>query len=190
MSESPSVSPWFALHVKPRHEKVAAWALHNQGYEEFLPIYRSRRRWSDRIKELDIPLLPGYIFCRFDPDNRLPILMSPGVVAVVGVGKTPAPVAESEVAALQRVVQSGLRAEAWPFLKVGQAVRIELGPLAGLEGILTELKNRHRLVVSVTLLQRSVAVEIDRVWVSPIHLRRGSEASSPSSSFLVRTDYA
>jgi transcription antitermination factor NusG len=182
--------PWFAVQTKSRHEKVAAWALHNKGYEEFLPLYRSRRRWSDRVKELDIPLFSGYVFCRFDPEERLPVLTSPGVLSIVGMGKTPAPVTEAEIAALQVVVESGLKAEPWPFLKVGQAVRIDWGPLAGLEGILTGLKNRQRLVVSVTLLQRSVAVEIDGAWVSPLRLGRRGGASARSSSVLAGTQYA
>jgi transcription antitermination factor NusG len=182
--------PWFAVQTKPRHEKVTAWALHNKGYEEFLPLYRSRRRWSDRIKELDIPLFSGYVFCRFDPESRLPILTTPGVISIVGMGKTPAPVTEAEIGALQAVVQSGLKAEPWPFLKVGQAVRIDWGPLAGLEGILLALKNRQRLVVSVTLLQRSVAVEIEGAWVSPLRLGRRGGASTESKSILARTQYA
>ena len=181
---------WFALQVKPRHEKTAAWALHNKGYEEFLPLYRSRRRWSDRIKELDIPLFAGYVFCRFDPEERLPVLTSPGIVSIVGMGKIPAPVAEAEIAALQAVVRSGLRAEPWPFLRIGHGVRIELGPLAGLEGILSDFKSRQRLVVSVTLLQRSVAVEIDRGWVTPARLGRRGAAPPVSSSLLVRTEFA
>lgn len=189
MTTPPCPLPWFALQIKPRHEKMAAWALHNKGYEKFLPLYRSQRRWSDRIKELDVPLFPGYVFCRFDPEDRLPVLTTLGVVAVVGMGKTPSAVAEGEIAALQAVVLSGAQATPWPFLEVGQAVRIELGPLAGLEGILTDFKNRQRLVVSVSLLQRSVAVEIDRAWISPIHWRR-RPASSVSQSLLVRTRYA
>jgi len=190
MDSSPLRLPWFALKVRPRHEKTTAWALHNKGFEEFLPLYRSRRRWSDRIKELDIPLFPGYVFCRLDPEDRLPALTTAGVVALVGIGKTPSPVEEAEIVALQAVVRSGLRAEPWPFLRIGQAVRIELGPLAGLEGILAEIRNRHRLVVSVTLLQRAVAVEIDRAWIRPIPSRRPSAASSLSSPVLVRTQYA
>lgn len=189
MALSPHLQQWFALRVKPRHEKATAWALHNKGYEEFLPQYRSRRRWSDRIKELDIPLFPGYVFCRFDPEDRLPVLTTPGVVSVIGMGKTPTPVEASEIVALQVVVQSGLQAQPWPFLEVGQAVRIELGPLAGLEGILTDFKNRQRLAVSVTLLQRSVAVEIERAWISPIRLGR-RPVSSVSSPLLTRANYA
>jgi transcription antitermination factor NusG len=159
---------WFALRTKPQREKVVASALRSKGYEEFLPLYRSRRRWSDRIKEMDLPLFPGYVFCRFDVHSRLPILVTPGVLLIVGIGKTPLAVNDSEIAALQSIVKSGLQAEPWPFLKVGQRVRIDQGSLEGVEGILTAIKKPCRLVVSVTLLQRSVAVEIDQDWATPI----------------------
>ncbi|PYU87474.1 MAG: hypothetical protein DMG08_28010, partial [Acidobacteria bacterium] len=97
----------------------------------------------------------------------LPILVTPGVRQVVGTGKTPVPVDESEIAALQSIVVSRLQARPWPFLQVGQRVRIEQGPLSGVEGILLDSQKRERLVVSVTLLQRSVAVEIDGDWAVP-----------------------
>ncbi|MCI0423321.1 MAG: NusG-like protein [Acidobacteria bacterium] len=140
---------------------MVASLLHSKGYEEFLPLYRSRRRWSDRMKAIEKPLFPGYVFCRFDVQKRLPILMTPGVRLIAGIGKTPLPVNDSEMAALQLIVQSGLQAEPWPFLQVGQRVRIERGSLQGVEGILMAIKKPYRLVVSVTLLQRSVAVELD-----------------------------
>jgi transcription antitermination factor NusG len=160
--------PWYAIHVRSQHEKIVAATLRGKGYDEFLPLYRSRHRWSDRMKVIERPLLPGYVFCRFDLQNRLPILVTPGVLLIVGVGKTPVPVIDKEISALQSIVNSGFQAEPWPFLQVGQRVRIERGSLEGLEGILLCLKKPHRLVVSVSLLQRSVAVEIDENWATPI----------------------
>jgi transcription antitermination factor NusG len=160
--------PWFALQIRSRYEKIAASLLCGKGYELFLPAYKSRRRWSDRIKELEVPLFPGYLFCRFNPLDRLPILVTPGVIQVVGIGKSPVPVDDAEIAALQTAVQSGLPRQPWPFLQIGQRVRVECGPLCGLEGILVDFKGRHRLVLSVTLLQRSVAVEVDGAWVISI----------------------
>lgn len=160
--------PWFAVRVKPRREKYVALLLRHKGYAEFLPLYRARRRWSDRFKEIELALFPGYLFCRFDPCHRVPVLTTPGVSCIVGVGKIPIPVDEAEVGAIQDIVQLGLGVGPWPFLQVGHRVRLEEGPLSGLEGILIETKDQHRLVVSVTLLQRSVAVEIDRHWVRPI----------------------
>jgi transcription antitermination factor NusG len=160
--------PWFALQIRSRYEKIAATLLCGKGYELFLPVYKSRRRWSDRIKELEVPLFPGYLFCRFNPLDRLPILVTPGVIQVVGIGKSPVPVDDAEIAAIQTAVQSGLPRQPWPFLQIGQRVRVECGPLCGLEGILVDFKGRHRLVLSVTLLQRSVAVEVDGAWVISI----------------------
>ena len=177
---------WFALQVRSQHEKTVASTLRDKGYEEFLPLCQIKRRWSDRVKRLEVPLFPGYVFCRFDVEKRLPILVTPGVLFIVGVGKIPCPIDNSEVVALQSIVKSGLQAEPWPFLKIGQRVRIEQGSLAGVEGILLSPKSSYRLVVSVTLLQRSVAVEIDRDWVTPISSRILPVAPSPSYSLAAR----
>lgn len=155
-------SDWFALTVKPQHEKAAARALRLKGMEDFLPLHRGRRRWSDRIKELELPLFPGYVFCRFTPRERAKVLATPGVRCIVGFGKAPAPIPETEIGSLQAMVASGMPVGPWPFLRVGQTVRIEGGPLRGLEGVLLQLKDAWRVVVSVPLLQRSVAVEVGR----------------------------
>jgi len=160
--------PWFALQAKCRSENFVATQLRGKGYEPFLPVYKSRRRWSDRIKELELPLFPGYLFCRFNPLDRLPILVTPGVLQVVGNGKNPVPVDEAEIATIQSAIQSGLPRQPWPCTQVGRKVRVECGPLSGLEGVLLSFKGGHRLVLSVTLLQRSVAVEVDESWVRPI----------------------
>jgi transcription antitermination factor NusG len=161
-------SPWFALRIWSQKEKLVAAALESKGYEHFLPLYRCRRRWSDRVKEFELPLFPGYLFCRFDPNHRLPILVTPGVMLIVGIGKIPVPVDEGELAAIQSIVTSGLKTEPWPYLQIGQKVRIERGSLEGVEGILVAIKKPHRLVVSVTILQRSVAVEIDEDRAHPV----------------------
>jgi len=148
---------------------LASAALRGKGYEEFLPLYRSRRRWSDRVKQLDLPLFPGYLFCRFDPHDRLlPILTTPGMIGIVGAGRTPIPVPDEEIEAVRRILRSGLAAQPWPFLGAGCAVYIERGPLAGLQGVITKADKVDRLIVSVNLLQRSVAVEIDRDWARPV----------------------
>jgi len=168
-ADVPSVElPWFALQVRTRYEKNVASFLDGKGYEWFLPTYRSRKRWSDRIKESDQPLFPGYLFCRFDPQVRLPILKTPGLISIVGSAKVPIPVDPEEILALRTLVSSGLRRQPWPYLVAGQRVRIEYGALAGLEGIFLHEKGADRLVLSVTLLQRSIAAEIDRSWVLPL----------------------
>lgn len=177
--------PWFALHVRPRSERSVASLLRYKGFTEFLPLYRTRRRWSDRFKEVEMPLFPGYLFCRFDPEHRLPVLLTPGVDFIVGLGKVPVPVEETEIEAIQAVLNSGLGLEPCAYLQEGEWVRIMNGPLCGVEGIFLEVKNQHRLLVSVTMLHRSVAVEIDRSWLLPLTGRRHPMAmmgSFPASS--------
>jgi len=172
MGISNQLWPWFALMVRTSREKTASLLLENVGYECFLPTSKYMRRWSDRMKEIEMPLFPGYLFCRMNPHNRLPVLMTPGVIQIVGVGKTPIPVEEEEIAAIQRVGKSGLPTMPWPYLEVGHAVRIEDGPLRGMTGIVVKIKSGLKLVLSVSLLQRSVAVEVDRSWVSSVHPAR------------------
>ena len=163
--------PWYALQVRSRYERLIADALLSKEYESFLPLYGKKSRWSDRIKELKLPLFPGYLFCRFDINNRLPILMTPGIIRIVGIGKRPRPIDETEISAIQTVVASGLHAEPVPYLYTGQKVRIGQGSLSGVEGILAGVRGPARLVVSVTLLQRSISVEIDERWVRPVDSR-------------------
>lgn len=160
--------PWFALQVRTRHEMGVADHLRGKGYEWFLPLYKCRKRWSDRVKIVDAPLFPGYLFCRFNPQDRLPILKTPGVIQIVGYSGLPVPVDEFEINAIQTLVASGVPKQPWPFLAVGDRVRIESGALRDLEGILVKFKGDHRLVLSVTLLQRSVAVEIDSEFVTSL----------------------
>jgi transcription antitermination factor NusG len=179
MVTAPQHFSWFALQVRTRHEAGVAGFLENNGYELLLPLYICRRRWSDRIKNVETPLFPGYLFCRFDPQDRLPILKTPGVIQIVGYNRSPAPVDESEIQAIQALMASGLPHQPWPFLEVGDRVRIEAGPLRGYEGILAELKGRHRLVLSITLLHRAVAVEIDSASVAAL---RTSSAPRPERS--------
>jgi transcription antitermination factor NusG len=163
-----AVSRWFAVTVKPRHEKVAAGALRAKAFDEFLPLYRTRRRWSDRMKELELPLFAGYVFCRFAEHQRAQVLAAPGVRSIVGFGGKMAAVDEAEIGAIRTMMDSGHPVGPWPYLRAGQRVRIEAGPLRGVEGILLEAKGAWRVVVSVSLLQRSVAVEIERDSIRPV----------------------
>src|SRR6266699_5591238 len=169
---------WVALHVRNRSEKLVETSLLSKGIEVFLPLYAARRRWSDRVKELQLPLFYGYVFCKLNLLHRMPALTIPGVIQFVGIGRTPVPIEEEEIVALQSVIKSGLPSMPWPFLQVGQKVRVEHGPLRDLEGILLQAKGSHRLVLSVSLLQRSVAVEVDRDSVTPIYSR--PRASKPA----------
>jgi transcription antitermination factor NusG len=181
LSQPHSLS-WYAIQIQSRLGSVASDTLRGKGYEEFLPLYRSQRRWSDRIKELELPLFPGYLFCRFDVHDRLPILTTPGVISIVGAGKTAIPVENEEIEAVRAILRSGLAAQPWPFLGVGSKVYIEGGPLAGVEGIITNADKVCRLIISVSLLQRSVAVEIDREWARPIANGMGPGAVTLSES--------
>ena len=158
---------WFALYTKVRLERMTAAALRSSGFEEFCPLRRTRQRWSDRIKERAIPLFSRYIFCRFNLQDRQQVITTPGVEYIVGIGKIPVPVHDAEIAALEAVMKTGT-AQPWPYLQTGQWIRIEAGALAGLEGILVDFRGSRRLITSVTFLQHSVAVEIDRLDVTPI----------------------
>jgi transcription antitermination factor NusG len=163
-----SAASWFALQVKTTHEKRVASLLDHKGYEHFLPLYTEKRRWSDRIKEVELPLFPGYIFCRFEQNSCLGILKTPGVYRIVGVGNMPAAIDEQEIAAIQLALSSGLGVQPHPYLTTGQRVRIDGGSFCGVEGLIVDIRRRDRLILSVTLLQRSLALEIDSAWVTPI----------------------
>ncbi len=164
--------PWYVLTVKPRHEKAAADHLAARGLEAYLPLYRSLRRWSDRKKIVNACLFPGYVFCRFHRRDRLTVLNLPSVISIVSFGDAPAPVPDAEIDAVRTVLASQRPAGPWPFLASGQRVRIRSGAMVGLEGLLVGQKDVWRVVVSVTLLQRSVAVEIDRDMVEPVRSPR------------------
>jgi transcription antitermination factor NusG len=183
MSSSSGQSEWYALQVRTKHERIVAEFLRGKGYEWFLPLYKTRKFWSDRIKEVDMPLFPGYLFCRFDAQKRLPILTTPGVIQVVGYKRQPVAVDENEIKAIQTLVASGLSNQPWPYIHVGDVLEIHSGPLRGMTGILTEFKGKHKLIVSVTLLQRSVAVEIDSAFVAAE--RRGQVFSRPRAAEIV-----
>jgi transcription antitermination factor NusG len=167
-SRESSLLPWFALGLRSNFEKTTAQLLENEGYEVFLPTYRVLRRWSDRDKQIQIPLFAGYMFCRMDINRRAPVQGTPGVVRIIGFGKNPVPVPQNEIEAVRAIVESRLFSQPWPFLSVGDRVVVERGPLAGTEGFLTRVNGEYRLVASITLLQRSIAVELEREWVRPV----------------------
>lgn len=166
---------WFALQTRSRWEGTAAGLLQAKGLETLLPTYSTRRKWSDRSKLVESPLFPGYVFCRFDVHNRLPVLITPGVISVVGRGKTPVAIDDLEIISIQAAIQSGVPVEPWPYVEIGERVRIQKDALEGMEGILISFKGSHRVVISVTLLRRSVALEIDRSRITPL----GSVRTAP-----------
>jgi transcription antitermination factor NusG len=152
---------WYALAVKPRHDKAVAHTLKGKGYEALAPTYRKRHVYGSRSRETDLPLFPGYVFCRLDVSKRLPVLVTPGVIQIVGAGRTPLPIDEPEIASLRQAILAGAPLQPYPFLQAGHRVRIEEGSLAGVQGVVVSLKQGPRVVLSITLLQRSVLLEID-----------------------------
>ena len=160
--------PWFALKVRARGEAQIGEALQRKNYETFVPSYIESRQYSDRIKKVQTALFPGYVFCRFDPSRRLPVLTTPGVEYVLGNGRELTPVSEAEIDSLRTVLQAGNAPQPYPFLEVGQKVRVECGSFSGVEGQVVRQKSGDLLVLSVTLLQRSVSIEIDRTWLRPV----------------------
>jgi len=167
-SGSNSKASWYALQVRSRKEGYVASQIAGQGYECLLPTYKSIRKWSDRVKEVEQPLFPGYLFCRFDFQNRRPVITTPGVLQIVGYGRTAISVSDEEIQSLQLAASSEMPKQPWPYLEVGQRVRVNYGTLSGLEGILVNVKGNHRVVLSVTLLQRSVAMEVETSWLSVV----------------------
>jgi len=172
MSPLQSPYPWFAVRVKSNCERKVAALLDQRGYQRFVPTCKVRTRWSDRVKTADRVLFPGYVFCSFNPSHRLPIVSTPGVLHVVGIGREPSAVPEAEMNALWTTLRSGVAVGPWPYLQSGDWVVVERGALAGVEGIVTQFKRGCRLVVSIALLQRSIAAEIERDWVRPLRPAR------------------
>jgi transcription antitermination factor NusG len=164
MTENPR---WYALRVAPNAEKAVAQSLRLRGVQEFLPLYTSRRRWSDRTKTLDLPLFPGYVFLRADLDRAPRLVTLPGVRGFVGFTRSPEPIPDAEIDAVQRILDSQRRLQPMKLLREGQRVHIHQGPLAGLSGLLLRIKNADHIVVSLELLQRSVAVTLDGDSVLP-----------------------
>jgi transcription antitermination factor NusG len=158
---------WFALTVKPQHEKSVAEQLAAKALDSYLPLYRAKRRWSDRVKVIELPLFSRYVFCQFGFEDRFKVLQITSVNKIVGFGGQPCPVDDQVIRDLKAVVGSGLPCRPWPFIRIGQRVSICEGPLAGTEGILVREKSGYRVVINVELLNRGVAVEVERDLVRP-----------------------
>ncbi|HLJ85508.1 MAG TPA: transcription termination/antitermination NusG family protein [Candidatus Angelobacter sp.] len=152
---------WLALQVRPKYEFITANILRCKGYEEFLPVYISKRKWSDRIKEITTPLFTGYVFCKMDENIQFPLITTPGVIRIVGSCGGVAYLEDSEIEAIRMAEKSGRDVQPWTFLHAGDRVQISAGPLSGLQGVLLSHKNKNRLIVSVNLIQSSMAVEIN-----------------------------
>jgi len=178
-SMAPSTSPhlwipadsqplWYAAYTSANHEKKAAAEISRRGVESFLPLYRSVRRWSDRRVELEMPLFPGYVFVHLALRERLRVLQVPGVAKLVGFGGLPAALPDEQVEALRAGLDGQMLAKPHPYLVVGRRVRIVRGPLCGAQGVLVRKKSVFRVVLSLELIMRSVAVEVDAADVEPL----------------------
>lgn len=166
----PENTQWFALNVRHQQERVAEKFLLEQNLETLLPLFRTRRQWSDRVVQLDLPVFPGYLFCRYASANKLQVLRTPGVLGAVAFGGSPQPVPEQEIENLRAALNSGRRMEPCSLLRAGQRVRLGAGPLRGVEGILQMVNGGHRVVVGVQLLNRAVSVEVSEEDLIPVEV--------------------
>ncbi len=159
--------PWYALQVKANREWAVTASLESRGCEASCPSFQEERQWSDRKKLVEIPLFRGYVFARFDASNPLDVLTCPGICRIVGVGNQPSPIADEEIETVLAISQSVLARRPVDYVGIGKRVIISRGPLQGSRGLLVRIKNVDRFVVSITLLQRSVMVEIPATWIEP-----------------------
>ena len=174
--ESGLSGSWSAIYTRHQHEKAIAQILSAKGLEVFLPLYQATRRWKDRTMHLSLPLFPCYLFLRGLEERRLEVVTTPGIVSILSINGEPATIPESEIESVRRAIEWGNRVEPHPFLRCGDRVRVITGPLQGLEGILVRKKSLCRLVLSVELLQRSAAVEVD---VSSVERIESGRHTSP-----------
>jgi transcription antitermination factor NusG len=170
---------WYAAYTCAHHEKRVAQQLAQRSIEYFLPLYQTLHRWKDRRVGVKLPLFPGYVFVRLALGEHLSVLRLPSVVRLVSFCGTPAPLPEGEIEALRERLNSGVRAEPCAYLKVGRRVRVKCGPLIGMEGILLRRKSQCRIVLSINLILRSIALEVNQEDVEPV--RGSSRAPNPEN---------
>ena len=156
-----SESHWYAVYTNARHEKHVAKQLEGRHISNFLPLYHSIRRWKDRRKEIALPLFPSYVFVQVADHQRLQVLQIPGVARFIGFNGRPTRLDNDEIESLKNAIAGGVHAEPHPYLKIGRRIRIKRGPLAGMEGILVRKKDKFRVVISLDLIMRSVATEVE-----------------------------
>jgi transcriptional antiterminator NusG len=164
-TEAVSHEPWYALYVKTHHEKSITLSLTAKSYECFLPTYLNVRQDS---KKYELPLFPNYVFCRLEISKPLPVLSTPGVFSIVNSGRTPAPVPASEIDRIRRLLESGCMLRPWPYLAPGNEIRVTSGPLHGVQGVVLDDKHNKWIVISIDLLQRSIAAKVDRAYFTDL----------------------
>lgn len=159
---------WYALQVKSKLTRNVAEMLRYKGYDAFTPCSTVERHWCDRIRVVQVPVLLGYVFVKMDLRFRMPVLTTPGVYNLVGVGKQPTMICPEEIDTVRGLMGSGLQIEPWPYLQRGDRARIEKGPLRGLTGIVVDVRNSCRVVISVEAIERSIAVQVNRDCISQV----------------------
>ena len=179
MSDTNANYGWFAIYTRHQHEKTVHQELVSKGLDSFLPLYSTVRQWKDRAKRLLLPLIPCYVFVREPLTEWLPVLSTPGVHSVVSFGGRPATIPSAEIEAIRRAIESPAKVEAHPYLSCGDRVRVTSGPLRDLEGILVRKKSSYKLLLSIEMLQRSVAVEIEAHMVERIEARASVSSLDP-----------
>src|ERR1700722_7149617 len=182
--------PWYALYTRHQHEKMVHQILTNKGFDTFLPLYSTTHNWKDRTKALSLPLFPCYVFLKGGIERRLQILTTPGIYGLVSSAGQPAAIPDIEIDAIRRVVESGVRVEAHPYLKCGNWVRVKCGPLTGIEGILVRKKNIARLVLSVEILGTAASIEVEAFQVEAVKgpPLRDSGSGPATGSRHIRTE--
>lgn len=159
---------WYALYTRSRHEKTVSEQLGQRSVDHFLPLYESIRKWKNGRFKVQLPLFPGYLFVHMDLKDRLPVLQVPGVVSLVGFNGVPAPLPQADIETIRHALSKGVQAQPHRYLKVGSRVRIKGGALEGMQGILLRKKGQLRVVVSVDLIMRSIAIDVDASEVEPV----------------------
>lgn len=154
---------WYAIQTRPRYEKKVTVELEEKGVKAFLPLHSATHRWSDRRRVVKLPLFPGYVFVRIAPllHARVSVLRTHGVISFVGVRNVGIAIPDGEIESIQTVLQGGVACEPYPYLRVGQSVRIRGGCLDGVSGVLMGVNGNRSLIISVSLIQKSVAMRIE-----------------------------
>lgn len=168
LNRASSHTRWYAAYTYPRHEKTVMKQLESKSIEVFLPVFLTENRWKDRRVQIQNPLFPGYVFTRIDLSDRNRVLAIPGVIRILSFNGLPAPIDDSEIEAVRFCMERGAAMEPYPFLEIGDRVRVRSGVLEGLEGLVSRCKDERRLIVPISLINQSVAVEIDVQLLEPL----------------------
>jgi transcription antitermination factor NusG len=175
---------WFAAYTSSRHEKSVASHFRERQIESFLPLYSTRHRWKNGCDvSLELPLFPNYVFVHIDPRERVRILEVPGVFSLVGFGRNPARLPDSEIEAIRSAL-GHRKIEPHPYLVVGERVRIKTGPMTGMEGVLLRKKSNFRVVLAIDAIMQCVAVEVDADDLEPAAQYAGTQCYCSTSGVL------